>query len=235
GRRRGTVANLPVGENRGANRRREAPKIGERRCALSEQGESGSLATKGLLERGGGIEQRGSVEQLGWRKHCAGSIEAREPHCRVGQRAESQLVAGAQVGHGLARQRERGFERSSFWSARQVIDPAAAGRTGGVSPQDLAQAIEFENLFSGTRPHASPRRFRGSLHPHCQSGSFSAQSVGSRGKRPPRPAWERHGSGGSWPRARTSWSPIPPHARGLGWAARMPPLRRAACRPSLLC
>ena len=72
--------------------------------------------------------------------------EGGEPGFGIGERAEAEFGAGAQVGDGLVDQSDlRQRERSA--AALSGFHGGASGRTGSVAADDFFQAIEFEDFL----------------------------------------------------------------------------------------
>ncbi len=148
--RRRVVANFTVGEHGAANGGEQVAEIGKGCGAFRETRVVCSLAFERLAHRVDGVHQGGDVEQFSTREDGRRNAEPCEPLLGVGERAETEFGAGAEIGDGFADECEFVIECGNVLRGRERKDGAPPRGTGGKAADDFFQPVEFEDLFCVT-------------------------------------------------------------------------------------
>ncbi len=108
--------------------------------------------------------------------------EAREPVGGVGETAEAELRARAEIRDGFANQVECRAQRIRVRARSESVNRAMARRTRGVPREDFAEAAKFEEFFGGAahqfkmREPARGVKFLASAHGHQSPTSLPRAS-----------------------------------------------------------
>ena len=98
-------------------------------------------------------QRRGGIEQFRRRQHGAWHAQAlRATASGSAKAAEAQLFAGTQIRDRFGDRRKFPFELRTFGAKFERLDGAAARRGSRAAPQQIAQPVEFQNLFGATSP-----------------------------------------------------------------------------------